>query len=119
MKLHTFGDSHSCNGWNGLYNFNHHLGPVLCYSIGKDGLNRLNITKFNVKNNDIIVFCFGEIDCRCHVHKHISEQKSYELIIDEIVNNYFNTIAIEMGQKYLMNLQYSYNHINNIQFFNV
>ena len=33
MSIHTIGDSHSCNGWNGI--IHHHLGPVLCYSLGK------------------------------------------------------------------------------------
>jgi hypothetical protein len=37
MTIHTFGDSHSRSGWSGI--MNHHLGPVLCYSFGKEKLN--------------------------------------------------------------------------------
>jgi len=88
MTIHTFGDSHSFNGWEEIPNvFTHHLGPKLCFSIGRDGINIKD--GYNVNNGDTVIFCFGEIDCRCHVHKHITESKDYNQIIDNIVNNYF------------------------------
>ena len=71
MSIHTFGDSHSVNGWSGV--INHHLGPLLCYSFGKEKLNRIDIRKFNLTDGDTIVFCLGEIDCRCHIYKHIKD----------------------------------------------
>ena len=43
MSIHTIGDSHSYNGWNRI--INHHLGPVLCYSFGKEKINRCDIMK--------------------------------------------------------------------------
>ena len=56
MSIHTIGDSHSFNGWNGWNGIiNHHLGPVLCYSFGKDK-NRCDIRNFNIKDKDTIVF---------------------------------------------------------------
>jgi len=94
MSIHTIGDSHSHNGWNDI--INHHLGPVLCYSFGKEKLNRCDIRKFNIKDGDTIVFCFGEIDCRCHIHKHITETKTYQNIIDNIINNYFEAIDLNL-----------------------
>ena len=100
MSIHTFGDSHASNihsGWKHCDNIKaHHLGPVLCYSFGKEILNRCNIKTFDIKKNDSVVFCFGEIDCRCHVHKHITDVKSYKMIIDEIVNNYIHAIEINL-----------------------
>jgi len=87
MVIHTFGDSHSYNGWPS-YIKTHHLGSKLCFSIGRDGI---DIT--GVNNGDTIIFCFGEIDCRCHIHKHISAEKPYTQIIDTIVNSYFEKIA--------------------------
>jgi hypothetical protein len=90
MPIHTFGDSHCFNGWFGPKT--HHLGPKLCYSFGKKKLDICNISKFNIKNGDTIIFCFGEIDCRCHVHKHINQTTSYQIIIDDIVDNYFIAI---------------------------
>jgi len=85
--IHTIGDSHSMNGWSGV--IIHHLGPVLCYSFGKKVW---DIRNFNIQHGDTLIFCFGEIDCRCHIHKHITPTKSYQCIIDEIVDNYFNAI---------------------------
>jgi hypothetical protein len=94
MPIHTVGDSHAGNGWTKI--INHHLGPVLCYSFGKEKLNRCDIRNFNMKDNDTIIFCLGEIDCRCHIHKHINETNTYEIIINEIVNNYFEAIKLNI-----------------------
>jgi hypothetical protein len=94
MSIHTIGDSHSFNGWNGI--INHHLGPVLCYSFGKEQLNICDIRNFNIKDGDTIVFCLGEIDCRCHIHKYISETKTYQDIIDYIIYNYFEAIDLNV-----------------------
>jgi len=92
--IHTFGDSHSC--WNIAGVYVHHIGPVLCYSFGHGTSNR-NISSYNIKSGDSVIFCFGEIDCRCHVHKHIIE-KTYEDIIDEIVDKYFDAIRENIFQ---------------------
>ena len=97
MSIHTFGDSHSCNGWGGCDNIKtHHLGPILCYSFGKEKLNRCDIRKFNIKDGDTVIFCFGEIDCRCHIYKYITKDKSYKIIIDEIIHNYIDAIKINL-----------------------
>ena len=91
MVIHTFGDSHCFSGWNGIPNvIIHHLGPKLCFSIGRDGINIRD--QNNVNNGDTLIFCFGEIDCRCHVKKHITESNTYTQIIDTIVDNYFSQI---------------------------
>ena len=88
MVIHTFGDSHSYSGWNEIINIqNHHLGPKLCFSIGLDGINIKD--GYNVNNGDTVIFSFGEIDCRCHIHKHITISNDFKQIIDTIVNNYF------------------------------
>lgn len=88
MVVHTFGDSHSTNGWDNIPNLQmHHLGAKLCFSIGRDGINIKD--DCNVNDGDTVIFCLGEIDCRCHVHKHITEANDYKEIIDNIVKNYF------------------------------
>ena len=94
MSIHTIGASHSFNGWTGI--INHHLGPVLCYSFGKEKLNRCDIRKFDIKDGDTIVFCLGEIDCRCHIHKHITETAVYQDIINNIIDNYFEAIELNI-----------------------
>jgi hypothetical protein len=95
MSIHTIGDSHSGCGWTGI--IQHHLGAVLCYSFGKEKLNRCDIRKFNIKDGDTIVFCLGEIDCRCHIHKHITETTRYQDIINNIVDNYFEAIKLNVS----------------------
>jgi hypothetical protein len=95
MSIHTIGDSHSFNGWSGITN--HYLLDMLCYSFGKHKLNRCDIRNFNIKDGDTIIFCLGEIDCRCHIHKHITDTKSYENIIDDIVDNYLKAIELNVS----------------------
>jgi hypothetical protein len=90
MVIHTVGDSHSKFGWKNVVC--HHIGSVLCYSFGKENLARCDISKFDLKNDDTIIFCFGEIDCRCHIHKHVNKNNSYKDIIDSIIENYFDAI---------------------------
>jgi hypothetical protein len=94
MVVHTFGDSHALFGWAGVKH--HYLGPILCYSFGKEKLNRCDISKYDIEDGDTIIFCFGEIDCRCHIHKHITEENSYQNIIDNLVENYFEAICVNI-----------------------
>jgi len=95
MSIHTIGDSHSYYGWTSI--IQHDLGPVLCYSFGKEKLNRCDIRNFNIKDGDTIVFCLGEIDCRCHIHKHITYTTRYQDIINNIVDNYFEAIELNVS----------------------
>jgi hypothetical protein len=119
MEIYTFGDSHAYNGWEVIDTYKlkinmHNIGAKLCYSFGRDKLNCLNIKDYNVRDNSIVIFCFGEIDCRCHIYKHISPEKSYETIIDEIVKNYF--IAVEENVKQFNKLKVAiYNVVPPVQ----
>jgi hypothetical protein len=88
MAIHTFGDSHSYFGWKDIPNIKtHHESSKLCFSIGRDGINIKE--GYNVNNGDTVIFCFGEIDCRCHIHKHITESNNFKQIIDAIIDSYF------------------------------
>ena len=95
MSIHTIGDSHSGHGWCGI--IQHHLGPVLAYSFGKEKLNRCDIRNYTIRDGDTLVFCLGEIDCRCHVHKHITDTVSYQDIINNIVDTYFEAIQLNIS----------------------
>lgn len=106
MNIHVFGDSHASNihsHWGGINipNVNiicHHIGGKLMYTFGRLGLNLLNIKNSGVKENDIVIFCFGEIDCRNHVHKHISKNLSYKDIINNLSISYFESIKKNISQ---------------------
>jgi len=87
--IYTIGDSHCYSGFNTIKKIRCiYVGPKLCYSIGRDGIN-LDF----LNHGDTIIFCFGEIDCRCHIHKHVTPEKTFQQIIDEIVENYFKQIT--------------------------
>jgi hypothetical protein len=100
MSIHTFGDSHARFGFDKIDNIQvHDIGPVLCYSFGKEKLERLNIKNYPVKCEDTVIFCFGEIDCRCHIHKHVTPENPYTVIIDDIIENYIDAIHLNKTSK--------------------
>jgi len=55
-----------------------------------------------IKDGDTIIFCLGEIDCRCHIHKYV-HATPYQTIIDDIVIRYLNAIrlVVEVSQRNL------------------
>lgn len=96
-SFHTFGESHADWGWNRIPGIKCHSTPSkLAYSVGRDGINVLNISRpeFEVNQGDSVMFIFGEIDCSCHVHKYIREDFTYKQVIETIVEMYVNTIKI-------------------------
>ena len=102
MIIHTFGDSHASNihgGWdNSKMNLpvpikSNHLGPKLMYSFGRD--KNYLFSHNTVSEGDAVVFCFGEIDCRCHVGKYSPAWKEN---IDMLVDNYFQAIKLNAAQ---------------------
>jgi len=100
MTIHTIGDSHASNtisGWRDCNDIeSHHIGAILCYSFGEGKLERCDISKYGIKEGDSVIFCFGEIDCRCHIQKHITSTRTYKMIIDEIVKNYVEAIRVNI-----------------------
>ena len=106
--LHTYGDSHAARfgAWdrvdvNGVkVKINYIIGKLM-YSFGRDMMDVVN----DVNNGDLVCFCFGEIDCRCHIHKYIPE---WEKSIDNVVNNYFINIKKNV-EKYKNLVVFVYN----------
>jgi hypothetical protein len=101
MILHTFGDSHSYIGWNfsidSLEIKHKKSGPYTMARFGMEKLNLLDIKNEGVNENDIVCFCFGEIDCRTHLGKP-QNFKIYKDIIDKIVSQYFEAIQINISR---------------------
>ena len=52
MSIHTIGDSHSSSrisGWKDCKNIiSHEIGAVLCYSFGKEKLNRCDLSLIHI-----------------------------------------------------------------------
>lgn len=93
--IYTIGDSHSSFGWDLNIVQNHYMGSVLCHSIGKYGVERCHLDRVRgLADGDVVIFCFGEIDVRCHVHTQVlrSCDRSYQHILQELVKNYVNAI---------------------------
>ena len=92
MVLHTYGDSHCAFVFNKFPNVRvHHLGAILSYSFGLDPHGRCKLAD-DIRPEDYVLFSMGEIDCRCHVHKHITEQCTYQQIIEDLVMKYMDAI---------------------------
>lgn len=89
-------DTNKTNKYSSI--INHHITPAtLAYSVGRDKLNRLDIRKFDhIKDNDILIFSFGEIDCRCNLKKHTNEE-NYKENIENIVIKYIETIKMNVN----------------------
>ena len=51
------------------------------------------LLEYGVTVGDWVCFCFGEIDCRCHVNKHVSSSQTFEQVIDKLVSSYMAAIA--------------------------
>ena len=86
MTIHTIGDSHSHCAWPAFV-VPHHLGAMLCYSFGKEKLARCDLRDLDIVDGDTVIFCFGEIDCRCHINKHITQNFTYKIIIAHWVHS--------------------------------
>jgi hypothetical protein len=93
--IHTIGDSHACNGWANTIKQNN-VDSILAFSFGRDKLNRIDIRNYNIRDGDTVIFCMGEIDCRCHIHKYITNKVTYENIIDNIIDSYFEAIKLNI-----------------------
>lgn len=92
IPIHTMGDSHAGCGWSKIPGvLTHIVGAVLMNSLG---IKKPIITK-NIPDDVIICFCFGEIDCRCHIHKY----PPYDKTIDYIVRRYIEFIDLNMVGK--------------------
>ena len=51
-----------------------------------------------IRENDVIILSYGEIDCRCHIQRQINMGRDEDDIINELVDNYFLTIRNHIGK---------------------
>jgi hypothetical protein len=91
--LYIYGDSHAhaCFKKINIPYTDYHQNAITMFRIGRDN----KIINFNNNEHDInsvICFVYGEIDCRCHIQRQINLGKNEDLIINELVQNYFNTL---------------------------
>lgn len=91
--IYTIGDSHCRFGWADIDGVKViHLGPKLMHSFSKRYNELINLNQLkNLEEDSILIFCFGEIDCRNHIHKY-SAKKGPERVIELLTKSYINSI---------------------------
>ncbi len=118
QNIYVFGDSHA--------SFNHRmvrdakfisadnvavLFKIRAFSartmhrVGRDGLAGLDVTTYGVQSGDIVIFNFGEVDCR----NHIGRQRDN---LGRTLNEIIDTLAI----KYIATIMANYQLIPNVTY---
>ena len=93
LTIHTLGDSHAYTGWSTLdipsvTIITHWLGPKLMHSFNRDGF---DLRTLSLRQDDFVIFCFGEIDVRCHIHNWVRDD--FHSTIDTLISDYFSRIS--------------------------
>lgn len=140
MNLHSIGDSH-CSfflGYNTIINeypyvakslvgkiYCYRIGPALAFNVNKYGTTTQSrekiekILSYLNPEKDILMFCFGEIDCRAHILKQAESNKvPYPQIVTQCISNYLEMIRFARGRGFrviLWNAIYSANYKESIK----
>lgn len=91
--IYIYGDSHAEFNFKNfaLKHINLREYSVTMHRVGRDK----QIIGFNNSHNgkdNIFIFCYGEVDCRCHIGKQIVLGRNEDDIINELVIEYINAI---------------------------
>lgn len=91
--IYIYGDSHANFNFKNLNlpHKNYYHNSITMHRIGRDN-NIINFNRRQIKEKDTIVLVYGEVDCRCHIHRQIKLGKEEDAVISELVSNYFRTI---------------------------
>jgi hypothetical protein len=93
--IHALGDSHAIATFGGISSVTtYHVGPVTMYRAGHGGVLPEIVGGLGLQPEDVVIFCFGEIDVRCHV-KMQSERQGMdpEDVLRELATSYLTKIA--------------------------
>jgi hypothetical protein len=94
--IHVVGDSHVTPFRGSIAFLAHHLGATTVYNLNKGNSTTKSYEKLfkvidKVGEMDIVMLCFGEIDCRIHIyyqHKKSNEKYSINELIDRTISHY-------------------------------
>jgi len=93
--IYIYGDSHAHFSFKNLTlpHYNLWRASITMHRVGRDNkiINFIN-ADFLQNNNNIIIFAYGEVDCRCHIQRQIDMGRVEDEIINELVTNYIRTI---------------------------
>ena len=94
--VQTVGDSHADRTFKNIVIENvfigrREIGPITMHRVQRD---RMNFKQYIPDHVDMAIFCMGEIDIRCHIHRQITEQnRTLEAIVADLVPNFVKHIA--------------------------
>ena len=91
--FYIFGDSHARFSFKNLSipHENRQRDAITMFRMGRD--NSIINFEENLNNqNNSFIFCYGEVDCRCHIGKQIKLGRKEDDVIREVVDKYFKTI---------------------------
>lgn len=99
--IFLFGDSHANFNFKGLTypHRNLHTNSVTMHRVGRDRKKFIDFSKRGIKNGDIVIYQFGEVDCRAHVGKQLALCRELESIIRELGDPYIASI-VENAKSY-------------------
>ncbi len=94
-KIISVGDSHCMYTFSGIARETRYLPGVTMHRVGRDGP-WLSQQVENMSSDELqyIIFCFGEIDVRCHIYQQITERGRDEReIIKSLVDGYMAALG--------------------------
>jgi len=90
--IHIYGDSHARALFKDLKipNTNYFKDSITMFRIGRDNI----IINFNnnITKDDVVCITYGEVDCRCHIQRQINLGNTMEIVCNDLVNKYMQTI---------------------------
>ena len=91
--IYIYGDSHGNFSFNNLVlpHKKRHCNSITMFRIGRDNT-IINYNKNEVYPGDTILLVYGEVDCRCHIERQKQLGKNEDIIINELVHKYFQTL---------------------------
>ena len=116
MTIHVFGDSHADNYnhieilgvelkvWQKsttIYNFVHQIADEIDFSV--------------IKDDDIVLFVFGEIDIRFRIHQQIEKGRTVDEVVDSLISEYIQKImSITQNAVIVLPIPQTYRNIDPI-----
>jgi hypothetical protein len=62
------------------------------HRVGRDKLTYIDFKKYKITPTDMVVYQFGEVDCRCHIKKQMDKGRSLSEIVENLVTPYLESI---------------------------
>lgn len=92
--IHIYGDSHARFNYSGikLPVENHSANSITMHRIGRDKC-IVGFSPSHISHDNIFVFQYGEVDCRCHVARQKIAGREVSEVCDTLVKEYIESIV--------------------------